>query len=454
MKNLYPIFFRNLLYPFYESLIRKRKTLYYLNMYQEHLKWTPEQIKEYQWQQLQTLLDYSFQFVPYYQNQWKSIGIESIKDIKSYDDFSKLPVLTKEDVSLHYSHLLSSQPGIKKIHKSTGGSTGKPFHFEYNSESDESRQAVMWRGYGWINAGLGVKSLYIWGADIGEVSVLKKFKTSLYHRYYNRRMMSSFIMRQDNMHDYVKEINQYRPDAIVAYVNPLFQLAKFILEKKINVYSPDTIVTGAEALHEFQREIIEKAFNCQVYNTYGCREFMSIAVECSEKKKLHINSDHLLVETIDDDGKSVFGASGDLLITDLSNFGMPLIRYLNGDRAVLSDERCSCGNPLPLMEKIEGRKLDIIKTPLGGKIPGEFFPHLFKEFPGIDKFQVKQKIINEIDIFIVINDKYSSKCQLFIENEFSKYSQGSVKINFIKVDDIALTASGKHRVTICEIQDD
>ncbi len=454
MSDFYRPIFRNVLFPLYEGVFRRRKTLAYLQDFQSHLSWTPEKVKQYQWQQLELLLEYCYQNVPYYQKLWRSLGIQSTQDIKNLDDFSKLPGLSKDDISCHYSDLVSDSSNVKNIHKATGGSTGKPFRFEYNVESDESRQAIMWRGYGWLNAGLGVKSLHLWGADIGHVSGFKKFKTALYHRYYNRKIISSFNMREDNMQSYIDEINQYKPDALVAYVNPIYQLAKHIIDNKMSVFSPGRIVTGAEALHEFQRELIEMAFNCPVYNTYGCREFMSIAVECKEEKKLHINADQLLVETINDEGESIMDEPGDVVITDLSNFGMPLIRYMNGDRAVLSKQPCSCGNPLPIMEKVEGRKLDIIKTPQGGKIPGIFFPHLFKEFIGVERFQVRQKKISEIDILMVVNEQFSKNNEKQIEDEFKKYTMGSVKINFFKVDDIPLTASGKYRVTICEIADE
>jgi len=260
-------------------------------------------------------------------------------------------------------------------------------------------------------------------------------------------------MNTGNMSDFVKQINQYNPDAIIAYVNPLYQLAKYLLEHKIKITSPKTIITGAEALYAFQRQAIEEAFSCKAYNTYGCREFMLIAAECHLQNGLHINSDHLVVETLDENGQSTQSKAGDLAITDLSNYGMPLIRYLNGDRARLSNDICSCGNPLPMIEKIEGRKLDVIQTPLGGNIPGEFFPHLFKEFSAINKFQVKQQQLDQINISMVLNRQLTTEESDSINNEINRYSQGSLKINIHKVDEIALTSSGKHRVTICEILD-
>ncbi|MEY8214636.1 MAG: phenylacetate--CoA ligase family protein, partial [Colwellia sp.] len=224
-----------------------------------------------------------------------------------------------------------------------------------------------------------------------------------------------------------------------------------INKNNMPVFSPDTILTGAEPLHDFQRTEIEKAFNCSAYDTFGCREFMLMSAECTEYKNLHINSDHLVVETLSEQGESITGQSGDLVITDLYNFGMPLIRYVNGDRATLINEPCNCGNPLPLMGSVDGRKLDIIKTPSGKTIPGELFPHLFKEFKGISRFQVKQSKIDEVHIFIIANEKFTKEVQISITAEINKYAANELNLKFELVEDIPLTVSGKHRVTICDV---
>jgi phenylacetate-CoA ligase len=381
---------------------------------------------------------------------WAKAGINSIDDIQSMSDFEKLPLISKDDIAKHYQGFVAKNYA-NNIKKATGGSTGQPFRFELNTDSNTRREAIMWRGYGWLGAGLGQKTLYLWGADIGQPTKLKVLKNNLYHAFYNRKMLNSFAMNTNNMHTYIEEINNYRPTALVAYVNPLYELARFIIKYKISVFSPKTILTGAEPLHEFQREVIEKAFNCKVYNTFGCREFMLMSAECQAHKKLHINSDHLVVETVNDLGQSITGESADLVVTDLYNYGMPLIRYVNGDRATLIRQPCGCENPLPIMSSIDGRKLDMIKTASGKSIPGELFPHLFKEFIGIDKFQVKQSEISSLQIRLITNKHFTEQNKDDITKEINKYAKNELQLVFDLVDDIPLTVSGKHRVTICEL---
>lgn len=435
--------------PTYE-LIKGKNLVEHISNYQQHLTWSPEELKQHQWQELHKLLTHAFTNTSFYPKFWAQVGIYSIDDINSMSDFSKLPLVTKNDITEHYRDIVAKN-AKNNIKKSTGGSTGQPFSFELDIESNTRREAIMWRGYGWLGAGLGQKTLYLWGADIGQPTLLKSIKNKLYHRFYNRKMLNSFAMNTSNMHTYVEQINRYRPAALVSYVNPLYELARFITEKKLSVFSPKSILTGAEPLHDFQREAIEKAFNCDVYDTFGCREFMLMSAECQENKKLHINNDHLVVETVNDSGQSITGESGDLVVTDLYNYGMPLIRYVNGDRATLINQPCGCSNPLPIMSSIDGRKLDIIKTASGKSIPGELFPHLFKEFNGIDKYQVKQSEISSLHIMLITNKHFTEQDKNDIAKEINKYAEHELQLIFHLVDEIPLTLSGKHRVTICEI---
>ncbi|MGB1262264.1 MAG: phenylacetate--CoA ligase family protein [Cognaticolwellia sp.] len=446
---MYTTIFRRFLLPSYER-VKGKNLVEHISRYQQHLSWTPEQLKLHQWQELRKLLQHAFTQTTFYPKHWAKVGITSIDDIQSMADFAKLPLVTKDDITAHYHELVASN-ATRNIKKATGGSTGQPFRFELDIDSNTRREAIMWRGYGWLGAGLGEKTLYLWGADIGQPTWLKSVKTALYHRFYNRKMLNSFAMNTDNMSNYVDEINSYRPTALVSYVNPLYELARYILANKLSVFSPKSILTGAEPLHSFQREVIEQAFSCNVYDTFGCREFMLMSAECQTHKKLHINIDHLVVETVNDIGQSITDTSGDLVVTDLYNYGMPLIRYVNGDRATLINQPCGCGNPLPIMRSIDGRKLDIIKTPSGKSIPGELFPHLFKEFNGIDKFQVKQSEISSLQILLITNSHFSEQDKTNISDEINKYAENELQLVFNLVDDIPLTSSGKHRVTICEI---
>lgn len=447
--DIYSTFFKSVLFPGYERF-KGRRTSSLLSAAEQRLQWPLEKIEQYQLQNLKNLLDYSYRHVPYYQQQWRDIGFHP-QDLTSVDQLEQLPLLTKQNVKDHYQQLVPAAKRASNYKKSTGGSTGRPFHFELDKGSYETRQAIMWRGYGWGGVNIGTRTWYLWGVELGQQSWKAKLKDDLFHRFYHRKIANSFALSRDNFEQYVADFNAYKPNAVVAYVAPLYRLAKYINEQGIRLHQPAVILTGAEALLEYQRQEIEKAFRCQVLNTYGCREFMLIAAECPQQHGLHMNIDQLVIETVDDNGNGIKNATGDIVITDLFNYGMPLIRYVNGDQGVISERQCNCGNPLPILETVSGRKLDIIRSPKGQILPGEFFPHLLKDYKGIERFQVRQKTLSTLDIFIVANEKFESSVLDSIDGHIRQALGEKLEVAYHQVNDIPLTSTGKHRVTISEL---
>jgi phenylacetate-CoA ligase len=447
---MYRWLFRKVLFPFYEGCIAKRGTLKFIKQYVYNNQKRLGELEDIQLSKLRSLLNHAYMTCDFYRTQWDELGFNP-EDVESVKDLEKLPLIDKETIRNNYEGFISNKHRGGNIRKATGGSSGVPFQLELDQESNERRQAIMWRGYGQLGAGLGVKTLYLWGGNITPVGFKATLKERLYHCFYHRKMLNSFNMRDDNIHEYVAEINRYRPTAIVSYVNPLVILADYILANGLTVYSPESILTGAEPLYEFQRLKIEKAFDTPVYNTYGCREFMLIGSECKKRNGLHLNIDHLVVEIVGEDGKEV-ESSGDLAITDLHNYGFPLIRYLNGDKATKSSlTSCECGTSLPLIKSVDGRKLDVIRTLDGRTIPGEFFPHLLKDFINIKQFQIVQNSLESLNISLVLYDTKNIEEVTMITKIVQDNTGSTLNVHVDIVNEIPLTVSGKHRVTISNL---
>jgi phenylacetate-CoA ligase len=301
----------------------------------------------------------------------------------------------------------------------------------------------MWRGYGWAGARMGRRTLFLWGGAVGDPHPLKQFKERLYHSAFARRMLNSFHMTDANLGDYADAIDAYRPEVIVGYVGPLVRLAQWLLENGRQVARPVSVLGAAEALHDFQRELLERAFGCPAYNTYGCREVMLIASECEHRRGLHVNADHLVVEL-----HGAQGGPGEVLLTDLSNDGMPLLRYANGDMATASADTCPCGRGLPLLSRVDGRVLDAIRTPDGRLLPGEFFPHMLKDVPGLKRFQLVQRELDRLELSLVCGEAFDDASLAYIRREVAKVAGERVGLECRIVDDIPLTPSGKLRVTV------
>jgi phenylacetate-CoA ligase len=188
-----------------------------------------------------------------------------------------------------------------------------------------------------------------------------------------------------------------------------------------------------------------------VFETYGCREFMLIAAECECRQGLHLTAEHLWVEILDDAGNPApAGEEGNVVVTDLFNYGMPFIRYATGDRAVASPEPCRCGRGLPLLSKIVGRQLDVIRTPDGRLIPGEFFPHLIKDFPAVRRFQVVQEEPDRA-VLRVVADGMAPEAHRKLYDTVRQRLGPAMRFDIEPVEQIPLTAAGKLQVVVSHV---
>lgn len=444
MPGLYEPLFRRVFYPAYESVIRRRKTLAYAAEYEANALLPAERIAELQWRKLHKLIHHCWDQVPFYREHWGMAGIGHPSEIRNAGDYARLPVLTKQDVREGFERLKAASFRDSLLYKTTGGSTGEPLTIGYTRESYERRIAVMFRGYGWAGATLGRRALYLWGAGPGRQSL----KESLHHAAFNRRFMNVFTMSDSNMRTYAEAVDNYRPEVIVSYVASVVRLSQWLLDNGIRVHAPKAVLCAAEPLHDFQRELIEEAFGCPVYNTYGCREFMLIASECEQRDGLHVNADHLCVEL----GEPVVANAGpgvprQLLVTDLHNYGMPLMRYSNGDIASEKKGDCPCGRGLPMLNKVDGRSMDALRTPQGHYI-GEYLEYLIFNTPGIARFQALQERLDEIEISVVRQPHFEESSLHRIQADMRKAFGEGVRLRFRYTDQIPLTPTGKLRVAV------
>jgi len=441
----YQQIYENIYFPFFESL-KKRNTyalfedcVAYQWVHQENL-----QIKRDQW--LRQLLKHVISNCEYYK---KYAGL---CDLEGDIDITRLPILTKDDIKQNYSLLIASTYSKRIWTKSTGGSTGQPLQFAYTKESYEWRVAMSKRGYSWAGARPGAKQAYIWGVQLGDVGRIQTAKEKLHHFIDRHLYFNCFDFDEQAMARCLAGMNRFKPECVIGYTNPLYNLALFIGDNSKIKFRPQGVICAAEKVHPYQREVIERVFGARVFNTYGSREFMLIAAECEKHEGLHVSAENLIIEIIKDDGTPASdGETGRIIVTDLHNYGMPFIRYEIGDLGVATSKTCSCGRGLPLIADVVGRSLDVIRTPEGKIVPGEFFPHLFKDFPDIARFQVIQDNLDHLIIKLVPIDTLDSFSQAKVDFEIRKIVGPVMKLDYQIVADIPHTATGKFRVTVSNI---
>jgi len=447
---MYEQIFRGVLFPLYEGVIRRRHTDAYLREYEKSQWLDGAALENLRLRKLNALLSHCWDNVPFLQRYWREAGLER-QPLRHTSDLASYPTITKQVIADNFSDMRASDIEGAILEKTTGGSTGDPFKFEYTMESYARRTAVMWRGYRWCGSDLGRRTAYVWGTGVPAPG-LAGLKERCYHFAFNRLILNAFTMTESNLGEYAAALARFQPRVVVGYVAPLVLLARWMLENGVRVPPPDAVISGAEALTRPDREAIGNAFNAPVFNTYGCREFMLLACECEQRDGLHVSADHLVLETVDDAGSLVQGESGDVCVTDLHNYAMPFVRYLNGDRATMGARACSCGRSLPLLESIDGRILDVILSPDGRAVPGEFFVYVMLYFPDIRQYQVVQNSLDDLEVRIVPRAEFPASERERLTSKIAERIGTEVRIRIREMQEIPLTASGKRRVTVSNIQ--
>jgi phenylacetate-CoA ligase len=418
-------------YPKYRSLLEQSQW------------WSPDQLREFQWRELQRLLTHACRTVPYYRNKYAAAGID-IRDIRTTEDFARLPPLTRAEVNAHREELCSEMPNGKLIAHATGGSSGVPTRFFITLDSYDWRCAASERAYSWSGHRIGERTLYLWGAPVGKVSRFKSAKMSIYRWLRREFVIPTFAQTNELWQRTLRDARRFRPRFIVGYVSSLEEFAQFVLAEGVQLHGVEAVIAAAEAPYERTRQLVAQAFGAPLFNTYGTREFMSIAAECGQHQGLHINSENILLET-ELPSRDV---PSELLVTDLHNYGMPFIRYRVGDTGILSDSVCPCGRSLPQIRSVEGRVLDLLRTRSGIVVPGEFFPHVLKDLSEVREFQVQQTSLEEIVVSIVLNRPLLDSSRAFLKRETAKVFGNDIRITIKAVEEIPRHRSGKRRITI------
>lgn len=383
-----------------------------------------DDVSKIQKERLKELVSFARENSPYYQDLYKNLG--------SDPDLSALPVTTKQSLMQSFNRwptdpsitletvteFMSTKDNVgrylfdKCSVSMTSGSTGRPCVVLTDKGAFHLTMALYFiRSFPFKDLiGLGLKrGKYFVIANDGFSMSYNSYRSQILSTPLNRMRCQS-ISVDSKEEDIISAINRFKPAILYAYPTTMELLLPHIRSKAVKA-KPAIMILGGEKCSDKLRTELSTLMKSYVFNTYGTSEASLIARTCREGH-LHLFADWVIIEPVDRDYRPVSpGTPSDkLLITNLSNFTQPFIRYEITDRVTLHEEPCSCGNRMPYIE-VEGRTDDILEfNHPGGKVrisPIVLTDPADKE--GIIRYQLIQKDYDHLELKLRTEEGYSKE---------------------------------------------
>lgn len=421
---------------------------------------TLRQLRKTQWQplaknladantRLSTMVCHAAATSPFYESRFAEVGIDPTK-VTNIKDLQNLPLLTKEDVRRQTDKIISTAyTKTDLVSAKTGGSTGVALQVFCDRRGVEQRAAAALRSDEWSGWQLGQPLAAVWGNPPRALTLKNKLR-----RLFKDRITYLDTMKIDDraIDRFLADWKIMKPGMLYGHAHSIFILCENLQMRSIAL-NPKGIVATSMMLIEPERQVIEKVCNTKVTNRYGCEEVSLISCECEEHSGMHLNLDHNIVEFLRDDGTPCApGEDGRIVVTDLVNQGMPMIRYEVGDRGVPSGRDCPCGRGLPLMESVTGRTADFLKAQDGSRVAGiSIIENTLTKLGGIKQLQIVQDAPLSLMVNLVPGLGYSEDVAFELTEILRDVMGADFSVAISEVGAIPQEASGKYRFTICKV---
>ena len=422
-------------------------------MYQfvlENQYWDKKDIEEYQTEKMKQIITHSYNNTIYYKEVLDELSLKP-SDFQSLADLKKLPIIGKADIRDRWKDLIASDYlKYKPMHRVTSGTTGQTFQYYNDAKSWGMNWATKIRTFSWGGYTFGKDKI----ATLKGGSMLREAKQSVKGRFWkylnNYYDLPVINLTNESMEQYYNEIISNKIKYLRGFPTAVYAFAKYIYETHGELPLQATF-TSAEYLQDFQREQITKTFGTNHIDAYGCGDGMAGANQCEKTEGYHVNIETSILEVINEQGNSCKeGEQGEIVLTSLNDYAMPLIRYTPGDVAVIGKNNCSCGRTLPLLSKIVGRTSDLIYLPNGRILNGIAIP--FADWVDkIDKFQIWHTEIDKIELKVIKKPTLTKKDIEYMHEILAYHVGEGIRVQVDIVDDIPLLPNGKFKYVISKV---
>jgi phenylacetate-CoA ligase len=409
-----------------------------------------EKLRELRQPALVAMLAHAASTTKYYSELFRKLGFDP-RSLKSEHDIKQLPFLTKEQLNQDIDSFLSNAYRREQlVCSSTGGSSGLSLTFYRDRRAQVVRRAQDYLFNARIGIFPGQRRAWVWGARMDSFS-MRSLKARFSNFLTERAIyFYAYDAPPEKIDEFLWKLQQHRPKVIFAYPNMLAAMAQRASQTCIAVSLPKVAVT-AEPLYDWQRELFRQVFSAETFERYGSREIGTVASECSQHSGMHIFEPSYCLEVIDQSGNRVpNGQMGELVVTDLFNYAMPLVRYRTGDMVVIDNDPCGCGCTWCRIIGIGGRIVDMIVRPDGAKIEGLIVINSLHTSGVRVKVQVVQTTPRSMVVRYLKTDTITEDVRCRFHGRMSEALGAPPDIVYEPVSQLRYDPSGKYRYVICE----
>lgn len=341
---MYEAVYRHLLQPLQEWMNQQRQTLdHWRNA--ERRQWCAlDNVLTFQFEALRKVVAHAYTTTPYYRTRWKNLDVPP-HGLTALDDFQKLPRITHAELTTHAREFHSETD-----YRTYQTSLNETVAIEHDQYCDERWSALMLRTLENANVSAGSRQLTITGPCDDNVPMPPSYSHGITQWLARNRRFHVDDLEPRTLDGLVEIWNDFSPAAVIAGRRLIEQLAKHRARTGESLASPETLFSLGDLFPADARHELEAAFRTRLIGIYGVPGFPVVGSECHEHYGLHVNIDNLVAEVLNEDGTPTpWGEMGELVLTDLFNYAMPLIRYRSGRQVRSGWEACSCGRGLPLL---------------------------------------------------------------------------------------------------------
>lgn len=413
----------------------------------EQSQWWPvERLQDLQLQQFAQVFRHAVTTVPYYRERFALRA----GGIASWEQYRTLPVSTRREIQRAGANMHSAAvpPGHGAVMTTqSSGSTGSPLVTLGTAWTQLLWQALLLRDHLWH------------GRDLrGKLAAIRS-KTADGHVPNWGPATAAFrtgpsVVRSlaASLDDQLRWLAEENPDYLLSFTTNLQALASRSLQLGVRLPRLRQARTYGEMLRPETRGIVREAWGVELVDSYSSEELGYIALQCPESEYYHVQSESLIVEVLDENGAPCGpGETGQIVVSTLHNFAMPLLRYASGDYAEVGAP-CACGRGLPVLRRIVGRQRNMLLRPDGSRYWPSFPFSAWEGIGSVLQIQLVQDAIDHIEARFVMTRDFTGDENERMVTALQKCLGYPFRISLHRMAQIPRGSGDKYEDFICEVE--